>query len=145
MFVLSSRFHQSILALKRKVSLLRMAFSKSMCFSFQWPILFWWTVENLMKWRWKENPLNTNGLSLFSSFYQNSMRKNLQVIKHLPCNGVVASDLTAFDIRWLIEKHTHLIGCVWQWIWGWSQSPVVLHYFSQCRSVCFHSLVVKQV
>ena len=34
MFVLSSRFHQSILALKRKVSLLRVAFSQGDVFFF---------------------------------------------------------------------------------------------------------------
>ena len=79
------------------------------CFSFQWPILLCWVVEDLMKWRWKEKSLDTNNLSHFSSFYQNSTRKKLQVLKHLSGDGVVASDFAAFDIRWLIEKHTQMV------------------------------------
>lgn len=145
MFILSSQFHQSILAPKRKTSSDESDFLSGRMFSFQWPILIWWVVEDLMKWWWKEKSLDTNSLSHLSSLHQNSMRKNLQVLKHLPCDGVIASDLAAFDIPWLIEKHTHLIGGVWQWVWRGSELPVILHDFSQCRAVCFHSLIVEKV
>ena len=140
MFVLSSQAHQSIFVLKRKLVCWEWLSLMVMCFSFQWPIHICYVFEDLMKWRWKEKSLNTNGISLYSSLYQNSMRKDLQVLKHLPGDGVIASDLAAFDICWLIEKHTHLIGGVWQWVWRGSELPVILHDFSQCRAVCFKKI-----
>ncbi len=40
------------------------------------------------------------------------MGEKLQVLKHLTGDSVVAPDFAALDIRWFIEKYTHLVGGV---------------------------------